>query len=151
MLDRPPKQAVQAGRLDKALADAKRKLAMGGAGGAKPEDIGGIQLIASHSDDLPPKELRPLAESLMQQMKSGVVIATSALDGKASIVIAVSEDRTEQLDAVALVRAAAEAVGGKGGGGRPTMAQAGGPDGAKIPQAADTIRTMVKNLATSAA
>jgi alanyl-tRNA synthetase len=73
--------------------------------------------------------LRPLVDTLKQQIKSGVVAVVAVNEGKASLVVGVTKDLTDRFDAVTLVRAGAEAIGGKGGGGRPDMAQAGGPDG----------------------
>ncbi|MFO1242397.1 MAG: alanine--tRNA ligase [Rickettsiales bacterium] len=130
-------------KLEKELADARKKLALGGSGGveAKPEQIGAVQFIGKHFDDLPPKELRGIAESFMKPIKdNGVVAVTSGFEGKASIVIAVSPALTGTYNAAELVKLASEAVGGKGGGGKPDMAQSGGPDGAKCQEAIDKIK-----------
>ena len=80
---------------------------------------------------MPGRELRSLADDLKRRIGSGVVAVVSRADGKAAIVVGVTADLTGRFDAVELVRAGAEALGGKGGGGRPDMAQAGGPDAAR--------------------
>ena len=85
--------------------------------------------------DLPAKELKGLADQMKAKLGSGVVTLIGTAEGKVSIVVAVTDDLAKRISAVDLVRAAAEAVGGKGGGGRPDMAQAGGPDAAKAPAA----------------
>jgi len=79
-------------------------------------------------DDLPPKDLKGLADQIKDRLGSGVVALVSRADGKASVVVAVTDDLIGRVSAVELVRVASEALGGKGGGGRPDMAQAGGPD-----------------------
>ena len=123
-------------RLERELADARKKLAMGG-GGAKSGDdgvraIGDVKLLARSVEGIDLKDLRSLADEGKKQIGSGVVaIVGKTEDGKAGIVVGVTPDLTKRFSAVDLVRAGAEALGGKGGGGRPDMAQAGGPDGAK--------------------
>jgi alanyl-tRNA synthetase len=87
--------------------------------------------------------LKPLVDSLKGQVGSGVVAVVSVTDGKASLVVGVTEDLTERVNAVDLVRAGSAAVGGKGGGGRPDMAQAGGPDGAAAAAAIKAIEEAV--------
>jgi alanyl-tRNA synthetase len=126
-------------KLERDLTDAKKKLAMGGGAGAAtgsaPADIrtvGDIKLMARAVTGIDIKDLKSLADEGKKQIGSGVValIATSE-DGKAGIVVGVTADLTSRFNAVDLVRKASEALGGKGGGGRPDMAQAGGPDGSK--------------------
>jgi alanyl-tRNA synthetase len=121
-------------RLERDLAEARRKLAMGGGtGGGDPiRDIGGIKLMARSVSGVEMRDLKTLADEGKRQLGSGVVaIVGVAEDGKAGIVVGVTEDLTSTIDAVSLVRAGAEKLGGKGGGGRRDMAQAGGPDGAQ--------------------
>ncbi|MCH8184135.1 MAG: alanine--tRNA ligase, partial [Proteobacteria bacterium] len=119
-------------RLEKDLAAARRSLASGGGSdGAAVRDVGGIKFSARRFDGVPPKDLRALADEARKKIGSGVVAIATVNEGKAAIVVAVSADLTERCSAVDLVRTAASVVGGKGGGGRPDMAQAGGPDGAK--------------------
>ncbi|MDH3231086.1 MAG: alanine--tRNA ligase [Alphaproteobacteria bacterium] len=129
-------------RLERELADARKKLATGGGGGAAPEitEIGGVRFVGQAVDDVPPRELKPMVDSLKQQLGSGVAAVVSSSDGKASLVVGVTEDLTDRISAVDLVRAGSAALGGKGGGGRPDMAQAGGPDGAGAAAAIEAIR-----------
>ncbi|MDQ4135900.1 MAG: alanine--tRNA ligase, partial [Pseudomonadota bacterium] len=118
-------------RLERDLAEARRKLAMGGGtGGGDPiRDVGGIKLMARSVSGVEMRDLKTLADEGKRQIGSGVVaIVGVAEDGKAGIVVGVTEDLTQKIDAVSLVRAGAEKLGGKGGGGRRDMAQAGGPD-----------------------
>ncbi|MEL6920736.1 MAG: DHHA1 domain-containing protein, partial [Pseudomonadota bacterium] len=133
-------------KLERELAEARKALAMAGpansAGGAGDTDtINGIAFAGRIVSGVSPKDLKPMADDAKQQLGSGVValIATGD-DGKASIVAAVTDDLTDKVSAVDLVRAASAAVGGKGGGGRPDMAQAGGPDGDKAGDALAAIR-----------
>ncbi|HQT73213.1 MAG TPA: DHHA1 domain-containing protein, partial [Acidiphilium sp.] len=95
---------------------------------------------ARNLGEVSPRDLKSLADSILKSMGSGIAALVSTAEGKASIVVAVSADLTERFNAVTLVRAASEAVGGKGGGGRPDMAQAGGPDGGKADEALAAIR-----------
>ncbi|MBT6885724.1 MAG: alanine--tRNA ligase [Rhodospirillaceae bacterium] len=123
-------------KLERELQDARRQLATGGGGGAasaedEAKDIGGIKFVGKILDGMPAKELKSLADDLKGQIGSGVVAVMSNTDGKASLVVGVTEDLIGKFSAVDLVRAGSEALGGKGGGGRPDMAQAGGPDGSK--------------------
>jgi alanyl-tRNA synthetase len=121
-------------RLERDLQDARRKLAMGGgsgdAGGVK--DVSGIKLMARAISGVEMRDLKSLADDGKKRLGSGVVaIVGVAEDGKAGIVVGVTDDLTNRVDAVSLVRAGAEVLGGKGGGGRRDMAQAGGPNGAQ--------------------
>ncbi|CCQ74100.1 alanine--tRNA ligase [Magnetospira sp. QH-2] len=121
-------------RLEKEITDLRKKLATGGAsggGGGDSKDVGGIAFAPRLLDGVPAKELKGMADEVKKQIGSGVVALVAANDGKASLVVAVSDDLTGKISAVDLVRAGSAAVGGKGGGGRPDMAQAGGPDGSK--------------------
>ena len=120
-------------RLERELAEARRKLAMGGTGGGDPiRDIGGVKLMARAVSGVEMRDLKSLADEGKKRLGSGVVaIVGVAGDGKAGIVVGVTDDLTPTIDAVSLVRAGAEKLGGKGGGGRRDMAQAGGPDGAQ--------------------
>ena len=123
-------------RLERELSDAKKKLAMGGGGKSDGADgvrtVGNIKLIARAVEGIDLKDLRSLADEGKKQVGSGIVaIVGISGDGKAGVVVGVTSDLTERFSAVDLVRKGAEALGGKGGGGRPDMAQAGGPDGSK--------------------
>jgi alanyl-tRNA synthetase len=92
---------------------------------------------------VPARDLKGLAEAIGKQLESGVVALVSTAEGKASIVVAVSPDLVGRFSAVDLVRAASASVGGKGGGGRPDLAQAGGPDAARAEAALEAIRTVL--------
>ena len=129
-------------KLEREVSDLRQKLAAGGGGtAAAPEarNVGGVSLATRKLDGVPAKELKPLVDTLKQQIKSGVVAVVAVNDGKASLVVGVTGDLTERFDAVQLVRAGSAAIGGKGGGGRPDMAQAGGPDGAAADAALSAI------------
>ena len=119
-------------KLEREVSDARKKLAMGGDKGNAPAatDIDGVKFLGRAVSGVEIKDLKALADEARQTLGSGVVaIVGVAVDGKAGVVAAVSADLTERFDAVMLVRAAADALGGKGGGGRRDMAQAGGPNG----------------------
>jgi alanyl-tRNA synthetase len=126
-------------KLERELADARKALALGGGGGAKAEaadeEVGGVKFSGQVIDGLDAKELRGLLDQAKQRMGSGVAVIVAVNDGKASIAAAVTDDLTAKVSAVDLVKAGVEALGGKGGGGRPDMAQGGGPDGAKAADA----------------
>ena len=126
-------------KLERQVADLQKKLATGGSAAAV-EEIGGVKLSARNMGEVSPRDLKGLAEAIGKQMESGVVALVSTAEGKASIVVGVSADLVGKISAVDLVRVAAAAVGGKGGGGRPDMAQAGGPDGSKAEEALAAIR-----------
>ncbi|HEC90099.1 MAG TPA: alanine--tRNA ligase, partial [Alphaproteobacteria bacterium] len=118
-------------KLERRLADSRRRAVTGGGNGEGAKDLGGVKFTSRLLDGIPAKELKGLADDLKAQMGSGITALVSVNEGKASLVVGVTEDLTERFSAVDLVRAGAAALGGKGGGGRPDMAQAGGPDGAK--------------------
>ncbi len=127
-------------RLERQVADLQKKLATGGGGASEVEDIAGVKLAARNLGDVPARELKTIAEAIGKQIGEGVVALVSTADGKASVVVGVSPGLTGRFSAVELVRLAAAAVGGKGGGGRADMAQAGGPDGARADAALDAVR-----------
>jgi alanyl-tRNA synthetase len=134
-------------KLERELAEAKKKLAMGGGGGgaaAAIEEIAGVKLLARVLDGLNPKDLRGAVDDGKSQVGSGIVALVAVNDGKAAVGVGVSDDLTAKFDAVELVKAGVEAVGGKGGGGRPDMAQGGGPDASKADAALDAIRAKLK-------
>ncbi len=125
-------------RMEREIAELRRKAATGSAGPAF-EEIGGHRLSRQVLEDVPARELKAIADDLKQRIGSGVVALAAVNDGKASLVVGVTDDLAPSLSAVDLVRLGAAALGGKGGGGRPDMAQAGGPDGARAPEALDAI------------
>ncbi len=119
-------------KMEKEISDLRRKLATGGGGSAAPEAkvIKGVNFTARVLEGVPANELKPMADELKAKLGSGVVALISVSeDGKASLVVGVTADLTATVSAVTLVKAGAEKLGGKGGGGRPDMAQAGGPEG----------------------
>ncbi len=126
-------------KLERQVADLQRKLATGG-GASEVEEVNGVKFAARNLGEVPARDLKGLADAIGKQIGSGVVALVSTAEGKASIVVGVSQDLTGRFNAVELVRAAAAAVGGKGGGGRPDMAQAGGPDCARADTALEAVR-----------
>jgi alanyl-tRNA synthetase len=136
-------------RLEREVSDARRKLAMGG--GERGADdgvrtVGDVKLLARAVSGIEIKDLKSLVDDGKKQVGSGVVAIVGVTgDGKAGLVVGVTKDLTERFNAVDLVRRGAEALGGKGGGGRPDMAQAGGPDGAKAQAALDAITAAMGN------
>jgi alanyl-tRNA synthetase len=135
-------------RLERELSDAKKKLAMGGGGKVDAADgvrtVGDVKFLARAVEGIDLKDLRSLADEGKKQVGSGIVaIVGKSDDGKAGIVVGVTADLTARFSAVDLVRKGAEALGGKGGGGRPDMAQAGGPDGSKADAALAAVEAAI--------
>jgi alanyl-tRNA synthetase len=129
-------------KLERELADVRKRLALGGGagGGDGLRDINGVKFLGRVVTGVEPKDLKSLADEGKKTAGSGVVTFIGVSDdGKASAVVAVTDDLTPRFSAVDLVRIASQALGGKGGGGRPDMAQAGGPDGAQAEQALDAV------------
>ncbi len=130
-------------KLERELAEARKQLALAGGGGAAPaadEEVGGVKFSGQVLDGMNPKELRGLLDEAKARMGSGVAAIVAVNDGKAAVAVGVTDDLTGKLSAVDFVRAGVEAVGGKGGGGRPDMAQGGGPEGDQAEQAIGAIR-----------
>jgi alanyl-tRNA synthetase len=135
-------------RLERELADARRAAALGGGGngaadpgkGSAVRDVGAVKLLTRTVHGIAPKDLRGLVDDGKKQIGSGVVAIVGVTDeGKAGIVVGVTEDLIKSYSAVDLVKTGAEALGGTGGGGRPDMAQAGGPDGSRAEAALSAI------------
>jgi alanyl-tRNA synthetase len=126
-------------RMERDLADLRKKLATGGAA-AEVETIGTLRAALRDVGETPARDLKGIAEAILQGGTADVAALVSTAEGKASIVVALGEAAKGRADAVALVRAAAAAVGGKGGGGRPDMAQAGGPDAGRAAEALAAVR-----------
>jgi alanyl-tRNA synthetase len=142
-------------KLERQLADAKRDLALGGGGEAATpavREIGSVRLLARTVQGVAPKDLRGLVDDAKRQLGSGIaaIIGVSE-EGKAGLVVGVTSDLTATYDAVELVKVGAEALGGKGGGGRPDLAQAGGPDGARAEAALEAIAARIAGVAEPAA
>lgn len=136
-------------KLEREVADLRRQVAMGGgasAGSASseaPKQINGINVISRVMNDMPAKDLKPMADAFKTQIKSGVVVLVSSFEGKVSLVVGVTDDLTGRVSAVDLVKVGAEALGGKGGGGRPDMAQAGGANDEAMPDAVAAIEKLI--------
>jgi alanyl-tRNA synthetase len=140
-------------RLERELAEAKKALALGGgskAEAAGPEQVGGHGFIGQVLNGLDPKGLRGLVDDAKKRVGSGVVAMVAVNDGRASVAVGVTDDLTGSRNAVDLVRAAVSALGGQGGGGRPDMAQGGGPDGSKAEEALQAVRNELQTEAVAA-
>ncbi|MDR3527513.1 MAG: alanine--tRNA ligase [Rhizomicrobium sp.] len=137
-------------RLERELTDAKRALALAGpatsGGDGDVKDVGQFKAVLRVVDGVSPKDLKGLADEAKTKIGSGVVAFIAVAEGKASIVVGVTEDLTKIISAVELVRIGSEALGGKGGGGRPDMAQAGGPDGDKAKEALAAIEARLTEV-----
>ncbi|WP_128291873.1 alanine--tRNA ligase [Afifella aestuarii] len=136
-------------RLERELAEAKKQLAMGGGkAGAEPvREIGSIKLMARLVEGVALKDLRGIVDEGKQAVGSGVVAIVGVNDGKAGLAVGVTSDLTDKFNAIDLVRLGSQALGGKGGGGRPDMAQAGGPDAGQAEAALAAITARVEELA----
>jgi alanyl-tRNA synthetase len=134
-------------KFERDLADARKKLAMGGGGNAAADavrTVGDIKLMARAVEGVEIKDLKGLVDEGKKQLGSGVVAIIGVTDdGKAGVVVGVTSDLTARFSAVDLVKIASETLGGRGGGGRPDMAQAGGPDGSKAEAALEAIASAV--------
>ncbi|AHE54568.1 alanine--tRNA ligase [Sphingomonas sanxanigenens] len=139
-------------RLERELADAKRALAMGGgkAEVAGPETVGGHALLARVVEGLDPKGLRGAVDEMKAQLGSGIAMLVAVNDGRASVAVGVTADLVKAVSAVDLVKAAVAALGGQGGGGRPDMAQGGGPDGAQADAAIAAVRGVLEGQVAAA-
>ena len=133
-------------KLERELTDARKKLAMGGGSAAAPanESVAGVGFVGRSVSGVSPKDLKGLADETKQGLGSGVVVLVGETDGKASVVVAVTADLTGRFSAVDLVRVASAALGGQGGGGRPDMAQAGGPDASKAEEAIAAVKAAME-------
>jgi alanyl-tRNA synthetase len=145
-------------RLERELADAKKALALGGSGASGggdnaaggPEQIGGKGFIGQVIEGLDPKGLRGLVDDAKNRIGSGVAVLVAVNEGRASVAVGVSDDLTSSLSAVDLVRRAVAVLGGQGGGGRPDMAQGGGPEGGKALDAVQAVRQAIELVAEAA-
>ncbi len=136
-------------RLERELAEAKKQLALGGGGAASgpaEEDVGGVAFSGQVIEGLDARELRPLLDEAKKRLGSGVAAICAVNDGKGAFAVAVTDDLIARFSAVDLVRAGVEALGGKGGGGRPDMAQGGGPDGGKAAEAIEAVRRALASV-----
>ena len=133
--------------MEKELATARRTLLTSrghiDGGAADLKEVAGVKFVGRMLEGVPPKDLKNLADDLKNQITSGVVALVTSNEGKASLVVGVTKDLLEKFNAVELVRVGSEAVGGKGGGGRQDMAQAGGPNGSKSKNALAAIEKAI--------
>jgi alanyl-tRNA synthetase len=139
-------------RLERELAEAKKALAMGGGGSGRanepgPEQVGGLGFIGQVIEGLDPKALRGLVDDAKKRLGSGVAAIVATNQGRGTVAVGITDDLTSRLSAVDLVRNAVEALGGQGGGGRPDMAQGGGPDGARAGEAIAAVRSAIEKEA----
>ena len=138
-------------KIERELSDARKALAMaGGSGGASAADeirqVGGVKMIGRVLNGVPGKDLKGMADEFKKKLGSGVVALIGVEDGKASAVVGVTDDLAKTLSAVELVKAGVAKLGGKGGGGRPDMAQGGGPDADKAAEALQAIEAAVGGI-----
>jgi alanyl-tRNA synthetase len=140
-------------RLERELSEAKKALALGGGGAvaASPadEEIAGVKFSGQVIEGLEAKELRGLLDQAKARLGSGVAVIVAVNEGRAAIAAAVTDDLAARFSAVDLVKAGVEALGGKGGGGRPDMAQGGGPDGARAAEALAAVRAVLASETVS--
>ena len=135
-------------KLEKEMNDLRRTVAAGGASKGERElakNISGINFVGRALTDVPPGQLKNFADELMAKIDKGIVVLITNTKGKASLVIKVSEDLSGKISAVELCQIGSKILGGNGGGGRPDMAQAGGPNSSSIPLALETIETAIKD------
>jgi len=138
-------------RLERELAEVKKALAMGGgeakSDSATPEQVNGHAFLGQIVNGLDPKDLRSSVDTMKQRVGSGVAALVAVNEGRASVAVGVTDDIAAQISAVDLVKAAVSALGGQGGGGRPDMAQGGGPDGDKAGEALAAVRDALEKIA----
>jgi alanyl-tRNA synthetase len=136
-------------RLERELAEARKALALGGGASretAGPEQVGGHGFIGQVLEGIDPKALRGLVDDAKKRVGSGVVALVAVNDGRAGVAVGVTDDLAASRSAVDLVRKAVEALGGQGGGGRPDLAQGGGPDGSKAAEAVQAVREALETV-----
>jgi alanyl-tRNA synthetase len=138
-------------RLERELADAKKALAMGGGAakseGPAPEEVGGYKFLGQVVEGFDPKGLRAAVDDMKKRLGSGIAVLVAVNEGRASVAVGVTDDVAGQVSAVDLVKAAVATLGGQGGGGRPDMAQGGGPDGSKAKEALDATKDALEKVA----
>ena len=142
-------------KLEREVTELRKKLALAGdgagqSGGSTAREVGGVSFLGRVLEGVSAKDLKGLVDEAKGSLGSGVVVFAGVADGKASVVVGVTPDLTDRFNAVDLVRAASEAIGGKGGGGRPDMAQAGGPDAANAGAAIDAVEKALGSQSVAA-
>jgi len=138
-------------RLERELADARKQLAMGDgaskADGPAAVDVGGRKFLGQVVEGFDPKGLRAAVDDMKKRLGSGIGALIAVNEGRASVAVGVTDDLADQVSAVDLVKAAVATLGGQGGGGRPDMAQGGGPDGSKAKEALDAVKDALEKVA----
>ena len=138
-------------KMERELGDARRKLAMGGGNATESQpfrEIAGVKFLSRAGAGVEMKDLKALADEAKKTIGSGVVaIGNASADGKGGVVVSVTSDLADRFNAVDFVRIASEKLGGKGGGGRPDMAQAGGTDGSQIPAGLEALESALRQKA----
>jgi alanyl-tRNA synthetase len=138
-------------KLERELADAKKALAMGGGSSkseaAAPEEVNGHKFLGQVVEGLDPKSLRSTVDTMKQRVGTGIAALVAVNEGRASVAVGVTDDLAGQVSAVELVKAAVATLGGQGGGGRPDMAQGGGPDGSKAKEALEAVKNALEKVA----
>jgi alanyl-tRNA synthetase len=138
-------------KLERELAEAKKALAMGGSAakpeGPAPEEVNGYTFLGQVVEGFDPKGLRAAVDDMKKRLGSGIGVLVAVNEGRASVAVGVTDDLVGQLSALELVKAAVATLGGQGGGGRPDMAQGGGPDGSKANAALDAVREALEKVA----
>jgi alanyl-tRNA synthetase len=139
-------------KIERELSDARKALALAGTGGGasaadEVRQVGNVRMIGRVLNGVPGKDLKGMADEFKKKLGSGVVALIGVEDGKASAVVGVTDDLSKTLSAVELVKAGVAALGGRGGGGRADMAQGGGPDAAKAPDALKAIEAALGGMA----
>ena len=140
-------------RLERELAEAKKALALGGGAGAAPagpETVGGVNFVGQLVDGLDPKGLRGAVDDVKTRIGSGIVVIVAVNEGRASVAVGISDDLVANHNAVELLRIAVAELGGQGGGGRPDMAQGGGPDGRRAADAIAAVKNALMAETTTA-
>jgi len=133
-------------KAEQTITELRKQLAEGGGSAGETTEINGITFERRILDNTPAKDLKSIADGILKNLEVGVVAIISREEGKASIVVGATPSAVEKIDAVTLVRIGSAALGGKGGGGRPDMAQAGGPDATQAEAALDAIADAIKAL-----
>ena len=138
-------------RLERELADARKQLAMGGgtekSDATGSEEVNGYKFIGQVVEGLDPKDLRASVDDMKKRLGSGIGALIAVNEGRASVAVGVTDDLAGQVSAVELVKVAVAALGGQGGGGRPDMAQGGGPDASKTSEALQAVKDALEKVA----
>jgi alanyl-tRNA synthetase len=136
--------------MEKEMSELRRKAALSGGGagsGPAVRQVNGVAFLGQKLDGVPPKELKALADDAKKKLGSGIAVLVAVNDGKAAVLVGVTDDLVGRFNAVDLVKVGAAAVGGAGGGGRPDMAQAGGPNGQDADKAIEAVAAALEKAA----